>query len=201
MKLFGSNTSPYVRKIRVQALEGEYWDQIHYSEMSTAPTDPNMDNVNPLKKIPALVTDDGQVLFDSRVICEYLDHMMGGSRAFPADSTTRWEALRMQALGDGLLDAALLARYERFLRPVSARWNDWSDGQMMTIDGALAAMEDSARSFGDRIDIGTITVACAIGYLDFRFSDKSWRESHKALAKWFETMTARPSISGTVPPQ
>ena len=200
MKLYGSNTSPYVRKVRIQALEGEYWDQIDFFEMATAPTNPNMDNVNPLKKVPALETDDGQVLFDSRVVCEYLDQMMGGSRAFPADGATRWEALRLQALGDGLLDAALLARYERFLRPVSARWNDWSDGQMMKIDGALAAMEHSAGSFGDRMDIGTITVACAIGYLDFRFSDKRWRESHKALANWFKTMIERPSISGTVPP-
>ena len=77
MKLFGSNTSPYVRKIRIQALEGGYWDRIDFFEMATAPTNPNMDNVNPLKKVPALATDDGQVLFDSRVICEYLDQALG----------------------------------------------------------------------------------------------------------------------------
>ena len=78
MQLYGSNTSPYVRKVRIQALEGEYWDQIDFFEMATAPTTPNMDNVNPLKKVPALATDDGQVLFDSRVVCEYLDQALGG---------------------------------------------------------------------------------------------------------------------------
>ena len=201
MKLYGSNTSPYVRKVRIQALEGEYWDQIDFFEMATAPTNPNMDNINPLKKVPALETDDGQVLFDSRVVCEYLDQALGGGRTFPADGNVRWEALRLQALGDGLLDAALLARYEHSLRPELARWNDWYDGQMMKIDGALAEMEGSTASFGDRMDIGTITVACALGYLDFRFPKKDWRNSNTALTAWFEVMMARPSVSGTVPPQ
>ena len=123
MKLYGSNTSPYVRKVRIQALEGEYWDQIDFFEIATAPTNPNMNNVNPLKKVPALETDDGQVLFDSRVVCEYLDQAFGrGPDVSGGRRDVRWEALRLQALGDGLLDAALLARYEHLLRPASARW-------------------------------------------------------------------------------
>ena len=201
MKLYGSQTSPYVRKVRVQAMEGGYWDQVTFDELGTLPIDPNAKITNPLKKVPALELDDGMVLFDSRVICEYLDASRGNGQAFAANGTARWTALRLQALGDGLLDAALLVRYENHLRPAELKWDAWHTGQMMKIDGALADLEQHAGSFAERIDIGTITVACALGYLDYRYPDKGWRDDCPALAAWFETMMARPSMSGTIPPE
>lgn len=201
MKLYGSQTSPYVRKVRVQAMEGGYWDQVAFDELATAPIDPNAKNANPLKKVPALELDDGMVLFDSRVVCEYLDATLGGGRAFPAGGAARWTALRLQALGDGLLDAALLVRYENHLRPAELKWPEWHVGQMLKIDGALADLEANAGGFGERIDIGTIAAACALGYLDYRYPDKGWRDDCPASAAWFETMMARPSMHGTIPPE
>jgi len=201
MKLYGSKTSPYVRKVRVQAMERGYWDQLEFLELGTMPTAPNADIVNPLKKVPALVIDDGTVLFDSRVICEYLDGVLGGGAAFPAAGDARWTALRFQALGDGLLDAALLSRYEAALRPEKFRWADWIAGQTIKIDGALADMNTHAASFAERVDIGTITTGCSLGYLDFRFPDKGWRDAHPALAEWYAAFSARPSMQETVPPE
>jgi len=201
MKLHGSKTSPYVRKVRVQALEGGYWAQLEFNELGTIPTDPNAEISNPLKKVPALELDDGMVLFDSRVVCEYLDQAFGDGAAFPAGGVSRWTALRLQALGDGLLDAALLVRYENFLRPEANRWDDWSRAQTIKIDGALADLDAHAVSFGDRIDIGTMTAGCALGYLDFRFKNKGWRDTCPELAAWYETFSARPSMLATVPPE
>jgi len=201
MKLTGSKTSPYVRKVRVQAIEGGYWDRIQFDEVGTLPTDPNAAIANPLKKVPALELDDGTVLFDSRVVCEYLDGALGGGAAFPVSGPERWTALRGQALGDGLLDAALLVRYETTLRPDERRWDDWAAGQMGKVDGALADLEWQAAGFGERIDIGTITAACALGYLDFRYKDKGWREDCPALTAWYAAFSARPSMQQTVPPE
>ncbi|MDD9877048.1 MAG: glutathione S-transferase N-terminal domain-containing protein [Magnetovibrio sp.] len=201
MRLTGSETSPYVRKVRVQAMEGGYWEQLDFNELGTTPIDPNAGIANPLKKVPALELGDGMVLFDSRVICEYLDGALGDGASFPAPGPARWTALRRQALGDGLLDAALLLRYETSLRPAELCWNDWCDGQTVKIDGALADMEAQAADFGDTVDIGTITTACALGYLDFRYKDKGWRETYPALGAWYAEFSQRPSMTATVPPE
>ena len=199
MKLYGSETSPYVRKVRVQAIEGGYWEKIAFIEISSPPTAPNLKNVNPLKKVPVLELDDSTVLFDSRVICEFLDTELGGGQAFPSEGLARWRALRMQSLGDGLLDAALLVRYETFLRPKKFSWQDWQNGQMMKIDAALKDFEDNSSELDDSMNIGTITVACMLGYLDFRYPDKVWRNSCPNLANWHNTIMARPSLRETVP--
>jgi len=105
----------------------------------------------------------------------------------------------LQALGDGLLDAAILTRYESFLRPAEKRWKEWLDGQMTKIDASLGAIEAEAPSFGDRMDIGTIACGCALGYLDFRFADKDWRKSHPKAAAWFAKFDERPSMKATRP--
>ena len=200
MKLYGSKTSPYVRKIRIQALEGGYWDKLTFVELGTTPMNPTAEIPNPLKKVPCLELDDGMTLFDSRVICEYLDAEFGGDAIFPAEGMPKWTALRLQAQGDGLLDAALLLRYETAVRPTEFCWDDWCNGQTIKIDGALADLETHASSFGTRLDIGTITVACALGYLDFRYADKGWRETCPALSAWFSDFSARASMKDTVPP-
>jgi len=200
MKLYGSKTSPYVRKVRVQALEGGYMDKFDFAELGTAPNAPNADIPNPIKKVPALELNDGMVLFDSRVICEYLDAELGDGSSFPSSGNSRWAALRGQALGDGLLDAALLLRYENFMRPQEFCWDEWCTGQTFKIDGALADMEGRAATFGERVDIGTITMACALGYLDFRYADMGWQEVCPKLATWYAEFSARPSMQETVPP-
>ena len=200
MKLYYTQKSPYVRKALVVANEIGIEDKLEKVDCSTAtPVNPDASNANPLKKIPALELDDGTILFDSPVICEYLDTEFGNGSLFPSELSARWIALRFQALADGLLDAGVLIRYENTLRPESLRWDDWGSGQMAKIDGALADLEAHAELFGDRVDIGTISVACALAYLDFRYANKDWRATRPNLATWFATFADRPSMKATQP--
>src|SRR5882757_10741332 len=181
MKLYYSPGSPYARKVRAVAI------------------DTDVDKHNPIGKIPALSVK-GIDLFDSPVICEYLDGQHKGRKLFPRKGRERWVALRLQAMADGLLDAALLARYEGFLRPEDKRWPDWTKGQMKKIDGVLDALEAETKSLKGKLTIGTVSVVCALGYLDFRFGSHDWRAKRPKLAKWFATTSKMPSIKATVPP-
>jgi glutathione S-transferase len=202
MKLHSSPTSPFGRKVKVVAQEAGLFAQLAVSVAQTSPVGPDLGLVgdNPLGKIPCLVLEDGTILFDSPVICEYLDTQHGGDRLFPADGAARWTALRLQALGDGIMDAALLARYETFLRPEPYRWAAWIDGQLDKVGRSLDRLEAvEVAAFGDRVDIGTITTACALGYLDFRFAALGWRSGRQQLAAWYERFAARPSMRQTVP--
>jgi glutathione S-transferase len=201
MKLFYSPASPYVRKVSVVAIETGLEPQIERIPSWTTPVAPDAAVAahNPLAKVPALVTDAGEILYDSRVICEFLDSLHGGTKMFPAEPRARWKALQLQALGDGLLDALLLLRYEAWLRPEEKRWSAWQDGQQAKVDASLAAIEREAPQFGGRIDIGTITIVCALGYLDFRFADMGWRSGHAKMAAWFTRLCERPSLRATVP--
>jgi glutathione S-transferase len=202
MKLYYAQKSPFVRKVLVVANEigiAERFDKLDCS--TTTPINPDRSNPNPLNKLPAIELDDGTLLFDSPVVCEYLDAEFGDGSIFPSEPAAKWTALRLQALADGLLDAAVLLRYETHLRPDSLRWNEWAIGQMGKIDGALADMENYAASYGDRVDIGTISVACAVAYLDFRYKDKNWRAICPKLADWYDTFVKRPSMQATQPPE
>ena len=201
MKLYYSPASPFVRKALVAAHETGLAGGIEIVPVAMTPVAgvPELNAENPLGKIPALVLDDGTALFDSPVICEYLDTRHDGPRLFPGDEANRWTALRRQALGDGLLDAAILCRYETFLRPEERQWPDWIDGQRSKFRRALDALEGEAGSFGDTVDIGTISAACAADYLDFRSLDDGWRESRPRLAAWLEGFAARPSMQATRP--
>jgi glutathione S-transferase len=200
MKLFYAASSPYVRKVMACAIELGLDGKIETAKAAAHPVnrDQNIVAVNPIGKIPTLVTDDGLALYDSRVICEYLDQLGGGGKLFPRDSR-RWQALAEQAAGDGLLDAALLCRYEATVRPEELRYAPWRDGQMDKIATSLAQFEKWVPGFGDRFDIGTITVGCALGYLDFRFNDYGWRRGRDGLAAWFEKFDARPAMEKTRP--
>jgi glutathione S-transferase len=202
MKLRYSPTSPYVRKVMVVALETGLAERIERIPTTVAPTKRN-DEVareNPLVKVPALTTDDGLVLYDSPVICEYLDTLHGGPTLFPASGKARWLALRQQALGDGILDAAILGRYE-VLRPKEFQWPDWIDAQLRKVRGALGALEIEveAGELGGPLSIGQITVACALGYLDFRYASEEWRGKHRRLAAWFDEFSKRKAIELTKP--
>jgi glutathione S-transferase len=201
MKLLYSPSSPYVRKALVLAMETGLDRKIETVAVTTTPIAPASEVTarNPVSKIPALV-DGGMTLYDSPLVCEYLDSKHRKKKLFPAKGKARWMALRQQALGDGLLDAALLARYEGFLRPAEKRWAEWSDGQMAKINGALDAMEKEAAALKGAVTIGHITIACALGYLDFRFGDLDWRNKRKKLAAWYGKFAQRPSMKATMPP-
>ena len=201
MKLYHSGASPFVRKALVTAHETGTAEAIEVATVTLSPvaSNPEVNAENPLGKLPALVLDDGTTLFDSRVICEYLDSRHDGPRMFPADGPARWTALRRQALADGLLDAAILCRYEAALRPAERQWGDWVEGQRAKFRRALDGLEGEAEGFGDTVDIGTIAVGCATDYLDFRALDDGWRDSRPRLAAWLEGFAQRSSMQATRP--
>ncbi len=201
MRLFYARPSPYVRKVRILAHEAGLDDRIELVSVAASPTDPPADlsAENPLGKIPCLVTDEGSSLFDSRVICEYLDSLHEGPRFFPASGARRWQALTLQALGDGIMDAAVITRYESFLRPAERRWDDWTEAQLGKMRRGLDRVE-ALEAMPDRNpDIGSITLAAACGYLDFRYPEERWRDSRPGLASWYDDFAKRPSMQETAP--
>jgi glutathione S-transferase len=203
MKLFYSQASPYVRKVLVAAHEAGLAGEIELAPVAVTPIAPDaaVAAANPLSKLPTLITDDGQALYDSRVIVEWLDVRSGG-RLLPAAGAPRWRALTLQATADGLLDAALLARYETFLRPEPLRWAEWTEGQLDKVRRALGVLETDFAGGANAAapKLAEIAVACALGYLDFRFPQEAWRERHPKLAAFEATMAARPSMQATRPP-
>jgi glutathione S-transferase len=169
---------------------------------SGSPLDPGSAPLsqNPLGKVPALERDDGPALYDSRVICRYLDHRFGG-HLYP-DPPRLWDALTLEATGDGILDAALLMVYVSRLRPEEIRMPDWVEGQWAKIARALAALDARWLShLKGRLDIGHIAVGCALGYLDFRLDARNWRASAPGLADWYAGFAARPAMMTTRPPE
>jgi glutathione S-transferase len=149
--------------------------------------------------VPTFFTDDGTVLYDSRVIVEYLD-VLGSGKLIPRDGAMRWNVLTEHSLADGILNAALLVRYETALRPENLRWSEWTAGQLDKITCGLADLEARAGRFGDRIDLGTIGFGCALGYLDFRFPTLGWRDTRPNATAWFQRFGDRASMAATKPP-
>ncbi len=198
MKLRYAPASPYVRKVTVTLIETGLEDRVE--RIPTNPHDPETDiaTVNPLGKIPALITDDGEVLVDSPVICEYLDSLHDGAKLFPASGAPRWRALRLLALGDGMTDAGVLRRAES-RRPEAFQYDKWADRQNTVIGRAMDALEGELERLDGPLTIGHIAVACSIGWLDFRFPDLDWRAGRPGLAEWFEAFGERPSMTATVP--
>ena len=199
MKLYFSPASPYARKVRISALELGLSERIELLPVTLSPVSPHaqLREHNPLGKIPALLTDSGEALYDSPVICEYLDALAGGGRLWPPAGPGRWQALRRQALADGITDAAVLVRYEQTVRPEALRWNEWIEGQRLKIRTALAVLE--TESLEGPFDIGAISIACALGYLDLRFPQERWRDQRPHLANWFAALAQRPSLVATAP--
>ena len=200
MKIFYSPASPFVRKCMVVAHELGIADRIEKLPSAAGPVkrDATILPKNPLGQVPTFLCDDGQVLFDSRVICEYLNATQSGA-LFPAEGAERWARLTELALADGMTAAALLARYETMLRPEALRWNEWTEGQLAKVRTGLEWLETAAPSFGERVDIGTIAFGCALGYMDFRFPSVDWRAQAPNTAKWFGAFNQRASMQATLP--
>ncbi len=196
MKLFYSPTSPFVRKVMACAITRGIDGRIETIRANPHESPPALLEANPLSRVPCLVADDGLALFDSPVICEFLDSIGDAARLFPPAGPARWRALKQQATGDGILDAAVGRRGE-MSNPVEAARRAWMDRQKAVVDRSLAQLE--ADPPHGVLDIGTITLACALGYLDFRFNAEPWRDAHSHLASWFAGIAEHPAIARTTP--
>ncbi len=205
VKLYSSSNSPWVRKVAVVAAECGLDDRItliptdtRIADVTLTGPDNALPDVNPIAKIPTLITDDGTPLYDSAVICEYLDQLDGTPKLFQAAGPARWTALRRAALGDEIINAAHLIVIE-YRRPQAVQIPGWLRHQQAKIDRGLDQLDAEADTFGDGIDIGLITIGCALGFLSDRFRARPWHLSRPALAKWFKEFEARPSMAATKP--
>ncbi|WP_455823615.1 glutathione S-transferase family protein [Pseudomonas graminis] len=203
LTLFHNPASPFVRKVRVLLIETGQQDRVALQVCMPTPVNPDAQLVqgNPVGKIPALRLADGTVLHDSRVILDYFDYQHVGNPLIPRDGSARWRRLTLASMADGIMDAAVLVRYESALRPVEKHWDQWLDEQRNKIRRTLAELEQEAiAELTSRFDIASISVACALGYLDFRHPDMQWRSANPQLAAWYAEVSQRPSMLETQPP-
>lgn len=198
MILRSSPSSPFARKVLMSAHVLGLMNRIEIVKADTRDPSDTLKDQNPLGKIPVLILDDGRPLYDSRVICEYLDSLVGGGRLFPGGEA-RWPALKLQAEADGMLDAAILQVYEVRFRPEEKRHQPWLERQREKVERALADLERDPPVFAGDPHIGHVTLACALGYLDFRFQG-AWRKQHPRLAQWLTEFDHRvPAYTETMP--
>ena len=198
MKLRYSPTSPYVRKVSVVAIETGMDGRIERVPTDIRAPSAEFHRDNPLGKVPTLINEGGEALYDSPVICEYLDSLHDGIPLFPPPGGPRWTALRRQALADGMADAGVLVRME-MLRPEAERSSAWITGQTAKVNRGLDALEEEAAGFGSACTIGHIAIGCALGFLDFRLPELDWRQGRLELARWAESFFSRHSMSATMP--
>lgn len=196
MKLYFSSTSPYVRKVLVAAHELGLSNQIEKLGSAAHPIDRDKTIIaqNPLGQVPTLILDDGTALADSRVIINYLNELTGG-KLTPTDRKVRLKAEMEQAYADGILGALLLLRYETAVRPEPLRWADWIAGQWDKVSTTFAYF--NANPPGERVDVGSITLAAAVSYIDLRFPDRKWRAEFPNVASWYAAFEKRPSMVAT----
>ena len=197
MQLIYARPSPFSRKARVVIIEKGLAGRVEDIVASPMEDPATLLDANPLGKVPALRLDDGRCLYDSWVICEYLDSLVPTPRLIP-DGAARFDLLRRCALADGVLDAAVTARME-LLRPEDIRWAPWTDRQRRAIGRGLGAMAQDVAALGPTVTLAHVEFAVALGYLDFRFADIAWRDAHPALAAWFAEFNQRPSMQATAP--
>lgn len=200
LRIFFSPASPFVRKAMVAAHERGVELEKLASAAWPVKRDPNIVRHNSTGKVPCLLLEDDTPIFDSRVISTFIDAQgTTGDTLYPQDSR-RFTVLTLEALSDSILEAALLHRYENVLRPEDKRWDDWARGQMEKVDSGLDDLEGRwFDSISEGFHAGAIAAACMLGYLDFRFSDKNWRNQHPRLAQWFAEVSERPSMQATFP--
>lgn len=201
MRLFHSPASPYVRKVVVLLNELGKTDEVALDLVATTAfaSDSNLMASNPLAKIPALVRPDGTTLYDSNVICRYLDDLFKGG-LYP-EGASKWETLTLEATGDGMMDSAVSMAYEVRLRPEAEQSSDWVEAQWAKVARAIGVLNARWMShLAGPVDMGQISVACALGYIDFRHDARKWRKGNDALAAWFDTFDSRASMQATRPP-
>lgn len=201
MKLIGSLTSPYVRKVRVVMAEKKLDYELVLENVWTPET--TIQQSNPLGKVPCLIMEDGGAMFDSRVIVEYLDTLTPVGKLIPPNGRERAEVKCWEALADGVLDAAVLVRLERTLRAETQQSPEWIKRQLEKVDAGLKAMstglKDTAFCSGNHYTLADVAVGCALGWLSFRFPENDWRNSYPNLSKLFDKLSERPSFKDTIP--
>jgi glutathione S-transferase len=202
MKLTYSPASPFARKVRIAAIELDLIDRIEFAPTTVVPGQPNDEysQITPLKKLPVLILDNGDVILDSYVIVEYLDELAGGGKLIPAAGASRWKVKSDHSLLQGMLDSMLLCRYERMVRPQELRWQAWSDDHWNRAWKGMERFEKQADMLARPFDISHIGLVCVLGYADFRFADCGWRRSFPKLDAFHEKMLARPSVKISLPP-
>jgi glutathione S-transferase len=203
MMLYYNAASPFARKVLILLHETGQTARVRLNPVNVTPVNPHAQvcHVNPSGKIPALWLADDNVIHDSRVILDYLDHQHVGNALIPREGSARWRRLTLASLADAVLDAALLIRYESFVRPEDKRWGEWIDNQGEKISRALAYFETEAvTELSSNFDIASISLACALGYLDFRQPNLGWRSRYPRLASWYYEVSQRPSMLETQPP-
>lgn len=203
MKLTFAPTSPYARKIRIAAIELGLVGKIEFVTVAVSPGKANEEysrDISPLRKLPALILDNGSTIVDSYLIAEYLDDLAGGGKLIPASGDAKWRVKTEHSITQGMLEAMLLCRYERMLRPEEKRWDVWYDDQWDRAWQGFRLFDSRADTLARPLDIAQIGLVCALGYADFRFPDCGWRKAYPKLAAFHETMMKRPSVKDTVPP-
>ncbi|MBR0896977.1 glutathione S-transferase family protein [Bradyrhizobium tropiciagri] len=202
MKLTFSPASPFARKVRIAAIELGLIDKIEFVPATVAPGTANDEysKISPLKKLPVLILDHGDVILDSYVIVEYLNEI-GGGRLIPGYGPRRWQLKTDHSLLNGMLDSMLLCRYEKMVRPQGSLWQAWYDDHWNRAWAGMARFENRPDVLnGSSFDIAQIGLVCVLGYADFRFADCGWRKAYPKLDAFYQKMLERPSVKISVPP-
>lgn len=202
MKLSFSPASPFARKVRIAAIELGLIDRIEFFPATVAPGQPNDEysRITPLKKLPVLILDNGEVILDSYVIVEYLDELAGGGKLIPSSGELKWRVKTEHSLVQGMLDSMLLCRYENITRPEALRWKAWSDDYWNRAWAGMARFNNDAAMLSRPLDIAQIGLVCVLGYADFRFPDCGWRKAYPKLDAFHQKMLERPSVKISLPP-
>jgi glutathione S-transferase len=202
MKLAFSQGSPFARKVRIAAIELGLIDKIELLTTTVAPGQPNAEysKIYPMKKLPALILGNGDVVADSYVIVEYLDELAGGGKMTPASGPTRWKVKSDHSMLQAMLDSMLLCRYEKMVRPQGLQWQAWSDDHWNRAWTGMAHFENQPDMLSRPFDISQIALVCVLGYADYRFADCGWRKAYPKLDAFHEKMLQRPSVKISLPP-
>jgi glutathione S-transferase len=202
MKLAFSPGSPFARKVRIAAIELGLIDKIELFTAAVAPAQPNPEysKIYPMKKLPALILGNGDIIVDSYVIVEYLDELAGGGKLIPTSGPTRWKVKSDHSMLQAMLDSVLLCRYEKMVRPQGLQWQGWSDDHWNRAWTGMAHFENQPDMLSRPLDISQIALVCVLGYADYRFADCGWRKAYPKLDAFHEKMLQRPSVKISVPP-
>ncbi len=201
MKLYTTPATPFGRTVEIVARELDLMDDIEIVPTAVAPTkeNPEYQALNPLRRIPALVADDGTLIVDSALIAQYLAAFAGNRTLFGDDAPDRWAMLNDFMIAKGVCECLVAARYEGFVRPEARRWLPWTEDLFNKVHAALARFEAAPPATGEGLTIAAIALGAALGYMDFRFSAEAWRERYPALAAWHAELDERPSFAQTRP--